>query len=378
GTERPVYPVQITGCSVDDLGPFSDKLKKRNKIAVAEEPQPVVKKRKKSKQSKVKLNFLEDDGDEEIADVKPKFNTRLVVDSTQNKQQAAQAAPEKQARKDAVIKHGEEKEEKPMRSSSDIKKPDPSAQLPLPDPEVPRRSQSRESSKSPTPPPRMSKLERTQAEIESLKASMRRDVDVAPEAEKPKSALEAMIPVTAIRGRKRPAANGNGGGDSSRTGGDSEALKMLNAFKAKLDQADHGKPAPAKKQQHTEADAKTREGTMEQDGEEEEQVCDLHFIANCQSCRAWDQEDPAHATAAEDDNAMDWMSHALSFGKDMLGKDITWKRKNEDADNLMVIDPREKEKELLGKRKGKDSRDGERKRKIEKGGEREWDRDRRR
>jgi peptidyl-prolyl cis-trans isomerase SDCCAG10 len=45
------------------------------------------------------------------------------------------------------------------------------------------------------------------------------------------------------------------------------------------------------------------------------------------------------------------MTHALSFAKDRLGKDLTWKRKNEEE--LVVIDPREKEKEIKLKEREK-------------------------
>lgn len=53
------------------------------------------------------------------------------------------------------------------------------------------------------------------------------------------------------------------------------------------------------------------------------------------------------------------MSHALSFEKDRLGKDLTWKRKNEQE--LVVIDPREREREITGRGGG-----------VGKGREREW------
>jgi len=45
------------------------------------------------------------------------------------------------------------------------------------------------------------------------------------------------------------------------------------------------------------------------------------------------------------------MSHALSFNKDRLGKDLNWKKKNEE--DLVVIDPREKTKELVEEQKVK-------------------------
>jgi peptidyl-prolyl cis-trans isomerase SDCCAG10 len=44
----------------------------------------------------------------------------------------------------------------------------------------------------------------------------------------------------------------------------------------------------------------------------------------------------------------DLWSHALSFERDRLGKDLNWKKKNEE---LVVIDPREKQKEVLKERR---------------------------
>lgn len=70
------------------------------------------------------------------------------------------------------------------------------------------------------------------------------------------------------------------------------------------------------------------------------------------------------------------MTHELRFGKDTLGKDLQWKREHsDDADSLMVIDPRAKEKEIVGSggKRGL-ARDRERERKKERVGELEWER----
>jgi peptidyl-prolyl cis-trans isomerase SDCCAG10 len=57
------------------------------------------------------------------------------------------------------------------------------------------------------------------------------------------------------------------------------------------------------------------------------------------------------------------MSHSLSFAKDRLGKDLEWKRKNEE--DLVVIDPLEQAKEFKTDRKGKKQWDaGKGKRKV--------------
>src|SRR5438045_5912292 len=82
------------------------------------------------------------------------------------------------------------------------------------------------------------------------------------------------------------------------------------------------------------------------DGRDDEAaLCDLHFIADCQSCSNWDRHRESIEGGDDEDedkDDTDWMTHALSFAKDRLGKDLTWKRKNEEE--LVVIDPRERER----------------------------------
>ncbi|EQL32055.1 hypothetical protein RJ035_006377 [Blastomyces gilchristii] len=441
GTERPVYAVKVTGCEVGDLGPFKEVLKKREKLAhaapekKAEGKRDVAKKRKKGKGAKVLLSFAGDE--EDIIETtretkKPKFNTRLVTagkDTVQehsenryeryeHKQQpkAARTSPTHKGQVDIDLQQTHPKRRTSISpSNSPLTRPrpssrDPNTQLPLPDPEVPSRSPS----SSPAPPAKQSVLSRTTAEIDALKASMRRNVATTTEPTRKKSALESLIPETSIRGRRRPAPGStSGAGLGNGTSQDSEAMRIFNAFKARLEQADlistrskptdkvddskdtNSKHTNDKKPPSTKAGEEGKEG--EEDEEHEEQVCDLHFIANCQSCRAWDtsaiaaQIDTDLATTTrnhgreddDDDNPIDWMTHRLTFGKDMLGKDLNWKRTHEDADGLVVIDPREKEKEVVGNGPaggggggggGGRRRERERKRKIEMGHRREWDR----
>ncbi|KAJ5179357.1 hypothetical protein N7492_002567 [Penicillium capsulatum] len=368
GTEQPVYPVKVTSCEVGELGPLAGKLKDRQTVSTAtREDKPAPKKKKKAaKGGKALLSFGGDEGDEEmpLRPAKPKFNTKLVADAP-----GAANVPEKEPQP------AKQQRKRPRSPSQERKQrpktPEPEAQLPLRDPESPARSP------SPAPPPaKESKLSRTNAQIESLKASMRRNVDIGPaDTGRKKSALEAMIPETAIRGRKRPppgSTNGAGAGAGPRNSAENEALRMFNAFKAKLENADTQIPAP----QHNGTTAE-RQNHKDDDNDEEAQLCDLHFIANCQSCQSW--EDPSAATA--DDNTRDdegWLGHELRFGKDTLGKDLKWKSEHrDDIDSLMVIDPREKEKELTGVGRRGHQRDRERERKRERAGELEWERERR-
>ncbi|KAB8075798.1 cyclophilin-like domain-containing protein [Aspergillus leporis] len=370
GTERPVYPVKVTSCEVGELGPLAGKIKKRDITATASsktgDDKPAPKKKKKTaKGAKTLLSFGNDAGDDEdmpIRSAKPKFNSSLVTDA--NIPQPEPAPKQKPQPKKRPRSPSPEPKHRP-------KTPDPDLQLPLPKPESPSRS--------PTPEkPKQSFLSRTNAEIENIKASMRRTVHTATDNGHKKSALEAMIPDTAIRGRRRPApgtsssSNGITGFSSS---ADNEALKIFNAFKAKLESADTSAPSSSTHKQTSQ----TKASAGEEPEDAEAQLCDLHFIANCQSCQTWDTSngtaDGGNAGAAEDEGG--WLTHELRFGKDRLGKDLNWKREHQDADSLMVIDPREREKELVGgKRRGLE-RDRERDRKREQAGNLEWEKARR-
>lgn len=382
GSDRPMYAVKITGCEVDQLGPFEGQLKRRERIAVtdkaSEEAAPVKgKKKKKAKVGKALLSFAGDEEDgEAIIPTKPKFNTRLV-----REEEEAASVAKKQAERERADRDMHKPEparaltELPARKKQEVpkappRKPDPNTQLPIPDPESPSRPASPSGSESESPPPRQSLLSKTNAEIAALKASMKRSAAAAPaEPVRKKSALESLIPETSVRGaRKRTAA-----GSSSQ---DAIALDMFNAFKAKLENADSASKSSKSKQSHdTSSKPGVKKDTERQSNdqdEEEEQVCDLHFVAGCLSCRSWDVPESERAGAEDDDDDTGWMTHTLQFGKDTLGKDLSWKQKHQENDDLVVIDPRQKEKEITGA--GGRKRERERKRKLETGHDREWDR----
>ncbi|KAI7698684.1 hypothetical protein KC353_g16835, partial [Hortaea werneckii] len=232
-----------------------------------------------------------------------------------------------------------------------------------------------------------SALDTTNAEIAALKASMKRTVDTGPKEQyqKPKSALESMIPSTSTRGRKR-----------GKVGDEKGAMDLFKQFKSKLEvlpaekgsgedstagsragdrsteTGDHNHEEQAEDGERSGSLAKhssTANGQPTDPTDEEEVLCDLHFIANCQSCKAWIDENDANAQNGEgagggggdndDDNdpSSSWMSHSLTFAKDTLGKDLEWKRKMEEIE---IIDPREKARELGvdGGKKGDRGRDG--------------------
>ncbi|KAF5963465.1 peptidyl-prolyl isomerase CWC27 [Fusarium coicis] len=149
-----------------------------------------------------------------------------------------------------------------------------------------------------------------------------------------------MIPETSIRGRKRrPGAANTSASEDAKT------LRMLKAFQSRLEKA-----PPEKDNEHTITEGMREEGSTRAPDDEAE-LCDLHFIANCQSCTSWDKQEKDES----DDEG--WMSHSLSFAADKLGKDLSNRKKAEEE--LVVIDPREKARTLKDeKRAARDARQG--------------------
>lgn len=119
---------------------------------------------------------------------------------------------------------------------------------------------------------------------------------------------------------------------------------MLKAFQSRLAEAPPEKDTGPTKVDDGEVDEETAQ-------DEEAGLCDLHFIANCQSCTTWDKQEK------EESDDEGWMSHSLSFMADKLGKDLRARKKAEDE--LVVIDPREKARTLKEeKRAERDARAG--------------------
>ncbi|KAA6409742.1 MAG: cyclophilin [Lasallia pustulata] len=350
GSERPLYPTKIVETEVL-VNPFEDMVRRevKGKTMVGEEKAGVKKPKKKA--TKLLLSFEGEEGEEaEASQVvkKAKFNTKLIGGDTNGVGggNAESKALSKQTAKPLRRRSSE------CPSPAPKAKPDPATQLPLPNDEEPSRSPS--TSPEPVEMGKVSSLlDRTNAQIAELKASMKRNIPASPvESGRKRSALEQMIPENAMRGRKRKhGANGDAASDS-------QALSILNAFRAKLEKAPfETKPEASPIREDGSGNATSNgNGNADGDDDEEAHLCDLHFIANCQSCQSWDKHS-ADAAEAQDDDGKGWMSHALSFEKDRLGKDLNWKRKNEEE--LVVIDPREK---------AKDIKEGQRAKKMAKGG----------
>lgn len=342
--ERPMYPTRITLTEVL-VNPFEDMVMREGKVIGNIEEKKAEKKKGKKKAGKALLSFGQEEGEEDDTIPvlkKEKFNTKLVIAND-----SASAAKDTYGNTKA---HGKSSERAMRRRDSRSKsplsnpKPERTAQLPLPNEEEPSPSPSH------TPEPAViekvsSLLERTNAQIADMKASMKRNVSSTPKQEsRKKSALEQMIPETATRGRKRKH------GVIGNTPKDAQTLSILDAFRAKLDSAQSEfHESPSTSDGNTNVDEPIGDSKATAD-EEEAQLCDLHFIANCASCQSWDK----HLLDNDDGDEIvgnGWMVHALSFEKDRLGKDLTWKKKNEEE--LVVIDPREKTREILEDHRGK-------------------------
>jgi len=340
GSERPMYPTCILRTEVL-VNPFEDMVK-RDRIATRTVETREPKKMAKKVAGKAVLSFVGDDDDEEeLAPVKlAKFNSKLVSAG-----QASTAQPKKQNPTD-VRQDKEVKERPPKRQLS--RSPSPSTPKsattkPAHPPIVPYLSHSPATSLG---PPSVTNhttlLSRTNAQIAELKSSLKREPPALASTPGQKSTLEARIPPTSTRGRKRKA-----GGTVK---ADQDALNAFNAFRKKLDDSPllaapppRTNDANLETQSHALPPAPTPSNGDTMD--EEATLCDLHFIANCQSCSKWDQEEenPAgvggQANGDEDNDG--WMSRQLTFAKDRLGKDLEWKRQNE---QFVLIDPREREK----------------------------------
>ena len=366
GSDRPLYPSKVLGAEIL-VNPFEGMVKKAEPqlttSATTTVEEKKVKKKPKRKAGKPLLSFGADEGDEgdSIPIIKKvKYNPKIVASgeaSTNGHQHNSKPTPpEKDSVKpsETSVKPTTSPGNTTSKSKKSVPSPSPPRYRspPRPPKTVPK---ARSPSSSPTPPP--SKLEKTNQEIDALKASMRRNTGYEDaNSKKPKSLLADLVPANTSRGRKR---NGVINAKQER-----KALDAFNAFRAKLETASFDdRLAEIKK---TRDDASENEvenvtpkpATTEDD--EEATLCDLHFIAGCQSCLSWN-EHSERTTNDEEDTG--WMGHALSFAKDRLGKDLEWKRKNEQE--LVVIDPKEKAKALGVGRVVMDQKKGQRWSKVD-------------
>lgn len=313
--DRPLYPTKVTGTEVL-LNPFEDMVKRVLVAARSKEEDSSKTGKKKRKAGKTLLSFGADEGDDGAPVIKKaKVNPSFKTTGTDNGEGKPKAAKAHKRRTPSISASPEPA--KPSIEAVQANRTQPDVQSLSPEPEQVTKT--------------MTALEKTNAQIAELKASMKRNVGGAQKApEKKLSALEAMIPTTSTRGRKKGKVTDERG-----------ALDMFNAFRSRLGTIPQAEQSPEGAEVDGAVDVTASAAANGVDGEEK--LCDLHFIANCQSCTAWDDEGKGEAD--DDGNDPNWMSHQLSFAKDNLGKDLEWRKRMEDFE---VIDPREKAKEILG------------------------------
>ncbi|KIH91269.1 peptidyl-prolyl cis-trans isomerase SDCCAG10 [Sporothrix brasiliensis 5110] len=330
GSERPLYPTRITRTEIL-TNPFSDmrKTERDARHSAVSAPRGTDEKKKTKRKKGVNKNLLsfgddvEDDLEGDSAASSRGKSKRAKLDK--DDEDEAEDKDAKLERTESTHHHkttlpsrtlsGKSSPERLTKSSKRGKDKHVSDSETDPD-SAPRRKQ-----------PEMTALEKTNAEIAALKASMRRTVAVEPEntKEDKKSALDSLIPSDARRGKKFDRKNGLSSHDK-------KTLRSLDEFTSKLGQEANGKAALPPPEQSATAGPDVGEG--EGDGT----VCDLHFIANCQSCRPWDKN--GEDGQVSDSDGEDWMSHTLNCAADKLGKDLSYRKKAEEE--LIVIDPREK------------------------------------
>jgi peptidyl-prolyl cis-trans isomerase SDCCAG10 len=345
-TERPLYPVKLLRVEIL-VNPFEG-MEKRTRIAAQAPsvPQQDKQKKKRKKGGKQLLSFGDEEGDEpEPIIKKAKFDTRIVMVDDNEEQATTDKLPKPKAKKreppsdvkpEKVLspEDGAAQEHKESTTSKHVERPSMQPrkreQASGPESDADDQAQPREKSA----------LEKANAEIAALKASLRRTVHSEPSVpEKPKSALESMIPETSMRGRKRRP-----GGNNTSASEDQKTLRMLKDFQSRLEIA-VPEIAPASKDKGSSTQHADKQGGGNMGGDDEAELCDLHFIANCQSCTAWGKQDK------EESDDEGWMSHSLSFAAEKIGKDLSNRRKAEEE--LVVIDPREKARNMKEEKRTK-------------------------
>ncbi|KAL9082173.1 MAG: hypothetical protein Q9159_006658 [Coniocarpon cinnabarinum] len=339
-SDRPMYPTKIVETDIL-VNPFEDMIK-RTQVAHASKPLvSEAKKKPKKKAAKQMLSFGGDEdagSDDDFVKV-PKYNTKLVQAAPEKAKHVEQASSLPKPLKRPPQQKDESGGAGPRRTTLETKRDTSVQEMP------PRSREISSSSSSPEPEAddQTTRLAKTNAQIADLKQSLKREV-VAPakdNAKRQKTDLDSMMPMGAKRGVKRLKP------------GSKEEQNQLSAFAAFQSQLGGAIPKVATNGTEKSPAPHRRNGEVQADDQKsseivgEEELCDLHFVPNCQSCKRWEE---AEEQGDDDDlTAEGLMGHTLTFAKDRLGKSLEWKRQNEKE--LVVIDPREKEREILKSKK---------------------------
>ena len=176
GAERPLYPTRITGTEVL-VNPYGDMVARvREAPRTRDEGRKEVRKRKKPAGRNVLSFGGEDEGEEAAAPVlkKVKANPKLVSVGEEAPEKLNNTTmPEAPVQEQKKPRHRRERTPEDLEEIVEVAAPAPTAN-PTADIET--------EDDEPPPVPKTSALDRTNAEIAALKASMKRTVDTAPEA----------------------------------------------------------------------------------------------------------------------------------------------------------------------------------------------------
>lgn len=348
-SDRPMYPTMVTGAEVL-VNPFEDMVPKMPGKPAKVQDDPAKKKaKKKRKVGKQLLSFGDDEDEEAIASApkKSKANPNFLHTSGTDT-----TRPSSQPR--SVVAMEQRQPSQPPRRA-----------IPPMDEPMMRATRSPsiadDSSKDDSEDDRLSDqaLSKAQQQIEDLKRSLRQDVVIAPAKEvvKKSSALEAFIPATATRGRKRKAP---GAASSAVSVDEQKVADQFKAFQARIKSASKAidgtssKPAKSSGPRHESKEEGKHVPNKAMDEEDGANVCDLHFVPNCQSCKKWDEEE--NGASEDDDTDLGWMSHKLTFAKDRLGKDLEWRKQNEQIVESSLFDPKARQREFKAERKDRKGR----------------------
>ncbi|CAG8460498.1 15346_t:CDS:2, partial [Dentiscutata heterogama] len=187
-------------------------------------------------------------------------------------------------------------------------------------------------------------IEQVKQDIKKLNERSRDSDDDEPKKKKQKTSFVEVE-------RQKYLSSGKAVAAKRKKKSEDEILKKLKDFQSKLFTADPEDDKPV---------------TINESAE----LCMLHSVPNCLSCR-----DTFGQPQAEDTDE-GWLSHRLVFEKDYRGKDLMQKR--DDPDDYVVIDPLERKKQAIEQEKEKRAQKSKVGDAFNKDNKREWDKERHR
>ncbi|KAK9464969.1 peptidyl-prolyl isomerase cwc27 [Lipomyces arxii] len=258
--ERPLYPAKVTHTEI--LTNYFDDMKPKRATGQADEGHSATKKKVKSK-ARVKMSFMDDEKEEGEDTVKQnKFKMKsaheILKDSRLSNTSDVQAL--------VTVPPAEQIKPEPKTESKESKV------VPKQDPKTEKRTKRQLEIEPVATAPVSSEFDKINAEIAAMKASMKRKAIANPQKEfKKLSALDAerenYIKVIEKGVSKKQLRMQN----------EADTMAKLRAFTDTLKTASQERPQPLKLSKQADGDKN-----------DEEKLCDLHNLPNCQSCMYYD------------------------------------------------------------------------------------------